>query len=79
MSEQTVFWCNHCLNMSTRPRISFDDIGWCNTCQWMEEKKTIDWAPRQHELTKLFDKHRSRSVNFNCIVSVSGGNDVGGC
>ena len=31
--------------MSTRPRIAFDDRGWCNACQWMEEKKKIDWEP----------------------------------
>ena len=34
-----IFWCNNCLNMSTRPRITFDHRGWCNACQWMEEKK----------------------------------------
>ena len=39
-----VFWCKNCLNMSTRPRINFDERGWCNACQWMEEKKTLDWS-----------------------------------
>ena len=38
-----IFWCKNCLNMSTRPRITFDDKGWCNACQWMTEKKTLDW------------------------------------
>ena len=38
-----VFWCKNCLNMSTRPRITFDDEGNCNACQWAEEKKVIDW------------------------------------
>ena len=32
------------MNMSTRPRISFDDRGWCNACQWMEEKKQWNGA-----------------------------------
>ena len=32
-------WCKNCLNNSLRPRISFDERGWCNACQWMEEKK----------------------------------------
>ena len=36
--------------MSTRPRTKFDERGWCNGCQWMEEKKTINWQARQDEL-----------------------------
>lgn len=61
--------------MSTRPRIGFDDRGWCNACQWMEEKKTIDWSSRQKELMDIFEKNRSRDGNFDCIVPVSGGKD----
>ena len=36
-----VFWCKNCLNMSTRPRIEFDYRGFCNACNWVEEKKLI--------------------------------------
>jgi len=61
--------------MSTRPRISFDDRGWCNACQWMEEKKILDWSSREEELMKLLDNHRSTSGGFDCIVPVSGGKD----
>jgi len=61
--------------MSTRPRISFDDREWCNACQWMEEKKAMDWGERKNELIKLLDKHRSSTSNFDCIVPVSGGKD----
>ena len=76
MSNKTnVFWCKNCLNMSTRPRIGFDDRGWCNACQWMEEKKTIDWSSRQKELMDILEKNRSRDGNFDCIVPVSGGKD----
>ena len=70
-----IYWCTNCLNMSTRPRISFDDRGWCNACQWMEEKKVMDWEPRKLELEKLLEKHRSNDENFDCIVPVSGGKD----
>ena len=70
-----VFWCKNCMNMSTRPRISFDDREWCNACQWMEEKKAMDWGERKNELIKLLDKHRSSTSNFDCIVPVSGGKD----
>ena len=75
--EQKLFWCKNCLNMSTRPRIEFDGRGWCNACQWMEEKKRMDWAPRKRELAELLDKYRSKSSGFDCIVPVSGGKD--GC
>ncbi len=61
--------------MSTRPRISFDKRGWCNACQWMEEKKSFDWSKREEELIKLLDKHRSKTGNFDCVVPVSGGKD----
>jgi N-acetyl sugar amidotransferase len=61
--------------MSTRPRIAFDDRGWCNACQWMEEKKTMNWQPRENELIELLDKYRSQDGNFDCIVPVSGGKD----
>ena len=72
-----VFWCTNCLNMSTRPRISFDARGWCNACQWMEEKKTFNWEPRKKELAALLDKYRSKNGGFDCVVPVSGGKD--GC
>lgn len=61
--------------MSTRPRIQFDERGWCNACQWMEEKKTLDWASRQKELEETLDRFRSASGGFDCIVPVSGGKD----
>lgn len=74
-SHDQVFWCTNCLNMSTRPRISFDARGWCNACQWMEEKKTLDWAPRRKELEAVLDKYRSRNGGFDCMVPASGGKD----
>jgi N-acetyl sugar amidotransferase len=70
-----VSWCKNCLNMSTRPRIAFDERGWCNACQWMEEKGRMDWAPRAQELRRLLDRYRSRSGGYDCIVPVSGGKD----
>lgn len=61
--------------MSSRPRISFDTRGWCNACQWMEEKKILNWDMRQRELVQLLNKYRSNVGNFDCIVPVSGGKD----
>jgi N-acetyl sugar amidotransferase len=70
-----VYWCSNCLNMSTRPRITFDKRGWCNACQWSEEKKEMDWSIRQKELEILLDKHRSSDGNYDCLVPASGGKD----
>ena len=61
--------------MSTRPRISFDDRGWCNACQWMEQKASMDWDSRQKELLSLLDRYRSTNGGFDCLVPVSGGKD----
>lgn len=73
--NKKIFWCKNCLNMSTRPRIAFDARGYCNACLWMEEKKVMDWTPREKELMALLNKHRSNTGNFDCIVPVSGGKD----
>ena len=75
MCKKEIFWCKSCLNMSTRPRIVFDDRGYCNACQWLEEKKIMDWSPREEELVNLLDKYRSTNGNFDCVVPVSGGKD----
>ena len=72
---EKVFWCSNCLNMSTRPRITFDKRGWCNACQWSEEKQKIDWKPRQEELKNILEKYRSINGGFDCLVPVSGGKD----
>ena len=74
-NNKNIFWCKNCLNMSTRPRISFDKKGWCNACQWMEEKKELDWSLREKELVSLLDKYRKNDGGFDCIVPVSGGKD----
>jgi N-acetyl sugar amidotransferase len=68
-------WCSNCLAMSTRPRISFDHRGWCNACQWMEQKKNLDWEERNKNLINLLDKHRRSDGQFDCLVPVSGGKD----
>jgi N-acetyl sugar amidotransferase len=72
---KSLHWCLNCLAMSTRPRITFDERGWCNACRWMEKKKTLDWDQRNQELIRLLDKHRRQDGRFDCLVPVSGGKD----
>jgi N-acetyl sugar amidotransferase len=68
-------WCKKCLAMSTRPRITFDERGWCNACVWEERKKKENWNARQDELNNLLDKHRRDNGDFDCLVPCSGGKD----
>jgi len=74
-TPNTVHWCSNCVSMSTRPRITFDETGRCNACQWVESKKTLDWSVRQAELEALLDKHRRKDGYFDCLIPVSGGKD----
>ena len=69
-----IFWCQSCVVMSTRPRVTFDEKKICSACQWAEEKKKINWQERQSRLDKLLSEQKSHP-NFQCVVPVSGGKD----
>ena len=74
--QKEVFWCSSCLNMSTRPRISFNEEGQCNACTWSKEKKTFDWEKRKQELKENLEKYDAfRDNGYGVIVPVSGGKD----
>ena len=75
MKSKKIYRCTNCLNVSTRDRIEFDEKGWCNACQWVEEKKEINWDRRWKELVELCEKNKSKTGGFDCIVPVSGGKD----
>ena len=80
MCKKEIFWCKSCLNMSTRPRITFDDRGYCNACQWLEEKKIMDWKPRERDGTGFgydFDNINSlkSKINIPLIIAGGAGND----
>ncbi len=71
-----VFRCKNCLNLSTRPRITFDKKGWCNACQWMEKKKKFNFESRIQEFKNLIKNFKKNNDTvFDCIVPVSGGKD----
>ncbi len=73
--EKGLFRCKNCVMLSTRPRIEFDERGFCNACAWAEEKRTIDWAEKWKKLEEICDRHRSRGGAFDVLVGVSGGKD----
>ena len=70
-----VFWCENCLNMSTRPRITFDSSQVCNACNWSNEKKKINWTKRMLQFDNLKKDIKSKKSDFDVIVPVSGGKD----
>jgi len=74
--DKKIFRCKNCLNVSTRDRVEFDERGFCNACQWVEEKKKkVDWKSRWNELEEICEQHRGQGDGFDCIVPVSGGKD----
>lgn len=71
-----VFRCKKCLNMSTRPRIEFNEHGVCNACTWAEEKRTsVNWSERWRKLEEMAGQLRGGNNEFDCIIPVSGGKD----
>ena len=54
--------------MSTRPRITFDQEGRCNACQWSDEKKTFNWKEREEELKKNLKKYTNASDNYKVML-----------
>ena len=44
----------------SRPRMTFDEKGFCSACQWTEEKKLTEVQEREKMLRELLDKHRSQ-------------------
>lgn len=67
-------YCTRCLNVSTRPRITFNEEGLCNACRWHDMKQITDWEERQTDLRGICDSFKSKN-DFDVIVPVSGGKD----
>ena len=75
MTNSNLKICKSCLMLSTRPRITFDEKGFCNACQWASKKKKINWRKREKEWIGIANDIRSKKNNFDIIVPVSGGKD----
>lgn len=68
-------YCKRCVTPDTRPRISFDDNGVCNACNWHDRKQQIDWEKKKDELMVLCNSFRKNDSGWNVIVPCSGGKD----
>jgi len=47
----------------------------CSACLYNDQKKKIDWAKRENELSKLLDKHRKNNGEYDIVIPGSGGKD----
>ena len=88
LPEDVVF-CSKCVMSNQRPRsvvefknssnqksgLNIDvNSSICDSCNYNETKKKIDWEKRENELTELLDKYRKTS-GYDCVVPGSGGKD----
>ncbi len=75
LNAYEIFYCKKCLVSSARPRISFDDKGICNGCNYLEKRKKEDYKKKGEELKSICDSYRSKNGYYDCIVPWSGGKD----
>ena len=71
-------FCSQCVTPNTRPGITFDERGYCNACQWAEEKIQIDWRKKLSDLkTKITQRLGCFSLppEYDCVMTISGGKD----
>lgn len=60
---------------STRPRISYNEDGICNACEWSEEKTKVNWKAREEEFRIIAEQYSNKGSNYDVIIPVSGGKD----
>ena len=86
-----IAYCSRCVISNQRPNstvefkhtadskkstIRFDAEQICDACRFAETKQSsIDWHEREHQLTKLCERYRSRNGSYDCVVPGSGGKD----
>ena len=70
-------YCTNCLMPETRPRITFNENGICNACEWAGQKKEeVDWESREKILIELIETSKKRNPGkFQWIFPASGGKD----
>ena len=68
-------FCTGCVNSNLRPRLSFNQAGLCDACQYAFKKIVINWKDREKKLIELCDKYRSKDGSHDILVPTSGGKD----
>ena len=74
--DEKIVYCKNCTMSNQRPRIQFNEDGFCSACVYHNYKTNyIDWDKREKELEELCDKHRKDDGTWDVIVPSSGGKD----
>ncbi|MDX1959912.1 MAG: N-acetyl sugar amidotransferase [Leptospiraceae bacterium] len=68
-------YCKSCLLPDSRPNLTINQDGICNACLSHSTKKIIDWKKRLTSLIEVFEKAKSKSKSYDCLIPVSGGKD----
>jgi len=70
-------YCKKCITPTTRPGLLLDNDGVCQGCRYFETLNNVDWDKRSQELNTILKwaKERPSPMNYDAIISVSGGKD----
>jgi len=69
-------YCTNCVMPSTKPDLSFNDLGICSACTAYENRIHIDWAERELEFVRVMNEYRDKNgKSWDCLIPVSGGKD----
>ena len=74
---KNIKYCTECVQINSRPGITFDEHGVCGPCNYFKTLKYIDWSIRKEQLHKHVEwcKGNTSLHGYDCIISVSGGKD----
>ncbi len=67
-------YCSRCCTPETWEGIKFDNQNICSICKSAEDKMTIEWKNKEHELNKIFKKYKNDNY-YECLLPISGGKD----
>ncbi|MCC7410161.1 MAG: N-acetyl sugar amidotransferase [Gammaproteobacteria bacterium] len=69
-------YCRRCILPDTRPGVAIGADGVCHGCHSVARKqRSVDWAERAAEFTRVVEHARSHSHGYDCLIPVSGGKD----
>jgi len=68
--------CQKCVQLNTRPGVTFDKEGVCNVCRYAETKNAgIAWETRRKEFEKIAAWAKNKATTYDCVIPASGGKD----
>jgi N-acetyl sugar amidotransferase len=68
-------YCTQCLLPSTRPNLSFNNLGICTGCLNYKNRADVNWVDRRNQLIDLVAQAKTKKAQYDCVVPVSGGKD----